>query len=53
LQIYKYLEVSVDKKAYVMDPGLIERDEKLLDESTIKRYGGISLRHFLLEKVGA
>lgn len=51
LQIFKHLGVTHDKKAYVVGPGFIKTGEKLFFESTIKSYGGISLKDFLSDKV--
>lgn len=58
LQIYKHLEVTLDKKAYVVDPGFIKTGEellgeKLLFESAMKNDGGISLKDFLSERARA
>jgi len=50
LQIYKHLEITYDNISYVVKPGFTKTGRKLY-ESTIKEYGGISLRDFLSNRI--
>ncbi len=50
LQIYRHLELTCDGKVYVVDPDFHKTGISYLSESTVKKYGGISLENFLREK---
>ena len=51
LQIYKHLEITFDGKPYVVNAGFEKTGERMLVESVMERYGGVSLRDYLLKKM--
>ena len=51
LQIYKHLEVTYDKKAYVVNPSFPTTGSKQFFESYVEIYGGIALKDFLSRNV--